>query len=118
MKLSRCGQQVAFTLDAGGGEESWAAFTRDLRSGAMRHLARLGGVLSLEWAADGATLLATQPNKLGRPWRVLACNAAAAAGGGGGRGQAARGAAGGSWVVYEDRDERFFVELGRTKDWR
>lgn len=143
MKLSRCGQRVAFTLDAGRGEESFAAFTRELAgpaAGALRHLAGLGGVVSLEWAADGRTLLATQPNELGRPWRVVACDTAApaaAAGdggaggleGGAGAASAAPGAARGSssgrggssrgsWVVYEEGDERFFVELGRTKDWR
>jgi hypothetical protein len=137
MKLSRCGQRVAFTVDAGNGEESFAAFTRELAgpaAGTLRHLAGLGGVVSLEWAADGRTLLATQPNELGRPWRVVGCDTAAAvaagrAGGGhAGRGFAASAAlgatsgststSGGSWVVYEEADERFFVELGRTKDWR
>lgn len=24
----------------------------------------------------------------------------------------------GSWVLFEEDDERFFLELGRTKDWR
>ena len=136
MKLSRCGQRVAFTLDAGSGEESFAAFTRELAgpaAGTLRHLAGLGGVVSLEWAADGRTLLATQPNELGRPWRVVGCDTAAAVADGGGGGLKGRGFAasaapgatsgspsgsGGSWVVYEEADERFFVELGRTKDWR
>ncbi len=125
MKLSQCGQHVAFTLEEGQGEESWAAFTRDLGTGAMRHLSALGTVVSLEWAADGDTLLCTQPNELGRPWRVLTCSAAAAAGEGRRRagGQAlgsgsGGGGGGGSRVVFEEGDERFFVELGRTKDWR
>ena len=125
MKLSLCGQRIAFTLEEGQGEESWAAFTRDLGTGAMRHLSALGTVVSLEWAADGDTLLCTQPNELGRPWRVLACSAAATAGEGGRRagGQAlgsssGAGGGGGSRVVFEEGDERFFVELGRTKDWR
>lgn len=125
MKLSWCGQRVAFTLEEGQGEESWAAFTRDLATGAMRHLGALGTVVSLEWAADGDTLLCTQPNELGRPWRVLACSAAAAsnkgrrrAGGGGSGGSTVGSSGGGSRVVFEEGDERFFVELGRTKDWR
>lgn len=125
MKLSRCGQRIAFTLEEGQGEESWAAFTRDLATGAMRHLSALGTVVSLEWAADGDTLLCTQPNELGRPWRVLACSAAAAsnkgrrrAGGGGSGGSTVGSSGGGSRVVFEEVDERFFVELGRTKDWR
>ena len=118
MKLSRCGQRVAFTLEGGTGEESWAAFTRDLRTGATRHLGSLGTVVSLEWAADGRTLLCTQPNEMGRPWRVLACDAAAAAGAGGRRRGGSGGDRGSSRVVFEEGDERFFVELGRTKDWR
>ena len=109
MKLSRCGQRVAFTLDAGGGEEAFGAFTRDLCTGAMRHLGALGGVVSLEWAADGRTLLCTQPNELGRPWRVVGCDAVSAV---------VSGSCGTAWDVYEEGDERFFVELGRTKDWR
>ena len=131
---------MAFTLDAGEGEESFAAYTRELAgpaAGTLCHLSGLGGVVSLEWAADGRTLLATQPNELGRPWRVVACDTAggaadpAAAEGGRGRGIAASAASSssssssgssgrgrGTWVVYEEADERFFVELGRTKDWR
>lgn len=108
VKLTRCGRHVAFTLDAGDGSEAFGAFTRDLRTGALRHLATVGSVVSLEWAADGRTLLCTQPNGLGRPWRVLGADAAAAAAGDGAA----------SWPLFEEEDERFFVELGRTKDWR
>ncbi|EFN57461.1 hypothetical protein CHLNCDRAFT_51004 [Chlorella variabilis] len=107
VKLTRCGRHVAFTLDAGDGSEAFGAFTRDLRTGALRHLATVGSVVSLEWAADGRTLLCTQPNGLGRPWRVLGADAAAAAAGDGAA----------SWPLFEEEDERFFVELGRTKDW-
>jgi hypothetical protein len=110
MKLSRCGHQVAFTLDAGTGQESCEAFVRDLRTGTLRHLEHLGAVVSLEWAADGDTLLCTQPNELGRPWRVMGLSLADAT---------RRGSrAGAAWGVFEEADERFFVELGRTKDWR
>ena len=116
MKLSRCAQLVAFTLEAGDGEESYAAFTRDLRTGATRHIGALGGVVSLEWAADGATLLATQPNELGRPWRVLGCHAGS--GSGGSKGSSKGSGCSAPWVLFEEGDERFFVELGRTKDWR
>jgi len=121
MKLSRCGQRVAFTLDAGTGEESFQAFVRDLTTGTLRHISELGGVVSLEWAANGRTLLATQPNELGRPCRVVLCDAG---GLGVGAGAGASWASGGSssshstWVLFEESDERFFVELGRTKDWR
>ena len=127
MKLSRCGQRIAFTLEEGQGEESWAAFTRDLGTGALHNLSSLGTVVSLEWAADGDTLLCTQPNELGRPWRVLACSAGAAAGGGSRRragsqhisgSSSSSGSSRGSWVLLEEGDERFFLELGRTKDWR
>lgn len=124
MKLSLCGRRVAFTLDEGRGEEAFQAFARDLGSGRLRHLGALGGVASLEWAADGRTLLATQPNALGRPWRVLACDAGPGSGSGGGSsngggsGSSGGGGGGAPWLLYEDTDERFFVELGRTKDWR
>lgn len=110
LKLSKCGRHVAFTLDVGHGSEAFGAFTRDLRTGTITHLGALGGVTSLEWAADGRTLLCTQPNQLGRPWRVLGCDATAMAGGGSGGGA--------TWCLFEEEDERFFVELGRCKDWR
>ncbi len=125
-------------MEEGQGEESYAAFTHDLRCGTLCHLSALGSVVSLEWAADGATLLCTQPNELGRPSRVLAYSTEAAAtaaadlGGvrGGSRGHGGSGSGGMSTgsgsgssssrpvVVFEESDERFFVELGRTKDWR
>jgi protease II len=108
LKLSRCSQRIAFTLDLGDGAEAAHAFTRDLASGTLRHLSALGAVVSLEWAGDGRTLLATQPNHLGRPWRVLAADAEAAA----------QGVAGARRAVHEEGDERLFLELGRTKDWR
>ncbi|KAL4425735.1 hypothetical protein ABPG75_009751 [Micractinium tetrahymenae] len=131
MKLSRCGRHLAFTLEAGNGEEAFHAFTRDLTTGTLRHLGALGGVVSMEWAADdGRTLLATQPNELGRPWRVVAYAAGggASAGSGGAWGTGGRwlGSGGGGfaagggpacWPVFEEGDERFFVELGSTKDW-
>lgn len=110
MKLSRCGHQVAFSLDAGTGQESCEAFVRDLRNGSVQHLQQLGAVVSLEFAADAATLLCTQPNRLGRPWRVAGLKLSDSA---------RRGPrAGATWDVFEEADERFFVELGRTKDWR
>lgn len=133
MKLSRCGRHLAFTLEAGDGEEAFQAFTRDITTGALRHLGALGGVVSLEWAACGRTLLATQPDELGRPWRVVACDTGSGAAGKGASCSAGVWSTGGRWLggggvspggrpvyqtVFEEGDERFFVELGRTKDWR
>ncbi|KAI3438624.1 hypothetical protein D9Q98_001046 [Chlorella vulgaris] len=106
LKLSRCGRHVAFTLDTGEGQESFAAFTRSVQTGVTRRLSALGTVVSLEWAASGHTLLCTQPNQLGRPWRVVSYNVAGAGGDGGAL-----------TCIYQEADERFFVELGRTKDW-
>ncbi len=133
MKLSRCGRHLAFTLEASNGEEAFQAFTRDITTGALRHLGALGGVVSLEWAACGRTLLATQPNELGRPWRVVACDTGSGAAGKGASSSGDGWITGGRWLggggqawgscpacrtVFEEGDERFFVELGRTKDWR
>ncbi len=69
VKLSLCGQHLAFTLDVGDGREQGVGFTRDLRSGRTLQHPALEGVVSLEWAADGRTLLYTLPNELGRPSR-------------------------------------------------
>ena len=125
MKLSRCGELLAFTLEAGDGSERHSGHVRDLRTGATRQLPALDGCVSVEWAADGRALLYTQPNELGRPWRALRCEVdslGSAAGGaplaGWGRSAAARaGGAGAGEVVWEEQDERFFLEIGRTKDW-
>lgn len=48
-----------------------AGFTRDLQSGRLEQHPALGSVVSLEWAADGRTLLYTTPNDLGRPSRQV-----------------------------------------------
>eukprot|EP00887_Chlorella_sp_A99_P000935 scaffold5.g935.t1 len=136
LKLSRCGTRVAFTLDEGTGDECFSGFVRDLSTGATWQHSAMGAVVSLEWAADSDTLLFTTPNQLGRPWAVHTCSAgappaAAPAGAARRRGSvlslagawAARGAGGSSAfgssarVLYEEPDERFFVDLGRTKDW-
>lgn len=136
LQLSRCGARAAFSLEAGDGSESYAAFLRELapeddagarrggvarRQGltaaapAYRHLPALDGLVSLEWAADGVTLLFTTPNALGRPWAVHAWNAGPPLP----RGSASAGAGGRPAVdtLFEEPDERFFVDIGRTKDW-
>jgi protease II len=103
IKLSRCGGRVAFTLSEGGRDTARWALLRDLSTGRISDQPALRGILSLEWAADGATLLATVPDHLGRPAVAAAAPVDAAAG-------ALR-------PLLEEPDPRFFVELQRTKDW-
>ncbi|GAB4817005.1 hypothetical protein N2152v2_004051 [Parachlorella kessleri] len=110
VKLSRCHQRLAFTLEPGDGSERFVGFTRDLSaragpgSGQPQEHPALDGVVSLEWAGDGTTLLYTTPDGLGRPSRVLRCDAWDPSDS---QGQ----------VLFEEQDECFFVELTRTKDW-
>ena len=102
IKLSKCGNLLAFTVAEAGHDDLHRAFVRDLRTGKMSEQVALQNVVSVEWAADGATLLATQPDELGRPFRVvrypLHSNTV--------------------HVVLKESDARFFLELQRTKDWQ
>ena len=78
IKLSKCHQRLAFTLEPGDGSERFVGFIRDLSAraagpglGPLKEHPALDGVVSLEWAGDGSTLLYTTPNELGRPSRYV-----------------------------------------------
>ncbi len=114
LRLSADGASAAFTLAAPGADEARAAFVRDLASGRVQRQAQLGAVVSLEWAADGSTLLYTSPDEGGRPARVLH----AAAGNLPGAAPSWRPAGGAGSLIWEESDPAFFLALQRSKDWR
>jgi oligopeptidase B len=114
LRLSADGASAAFTLAAPGADEARAAFVRDLASGRVERQAQLGAVVSLEWAADGSTLLYTSPDEGGRPARALR----AAAGNLPGAAPSWRPAGGAGSLIWEESDPAFFLALQRSKDWR
>lgn len=102
-----------------------AAFIREIPTGRLWQQPAMQRVISIEWAADGRTLLFTVPDELGRPYKVLRtvsqCYTDSSFGLGGAM-HAARTSALGSEaqvaeVVMEEADPKYFIELQRTKDW-
>ena len=147
LKISRCHRYLAFTVNVSEEEDVFACFVRDIATGEMAEQPAFGGVLSVEWAADGVnqaersdashdtnkdgedssrneknsvgtgalpTLLATIPDALGRPYRVVA-----------GPVRLEEVFSSHNWacataelrILFEERDPRYFVELQRSKDW-
>ena len=138
MKLSRCGNLLAFTMAHNGHDDLHAALVRDLNTGHVYKQAALDYVISIEWAADGKTLLATQPDQNGRPARVVAIQATLQEASGidithksnlsksdsesnnnritNSEKSALNKVE--SEILFEESDPRFFLELQRTKDWQ
>ena len=69
VKISPGGGFLAYTLQLGP-SEACAGRVRDLATGTFPPAGELASVVSLEWADEGATLLYTQPDELGRPYKV------------------------------------------------
>ena len=69
MKISPSGGFLAYTLMLGPGE-ACCARVRDLASGSFLAAGELDSAVSLEWVDEGATLLYTLPDGLGRPHKV------------------------------------------------
>ncbi|KAH7623513.1 putative Prolyl endopeptidase-like [Nannochloris sp. 'desiccata'] len=71
IKLSKCGNLVACTIAQNGTDDLYSVLVRDVKSGNIYEQPALKGVVSIEWDGDNETLLATQPDELGRPARVV-----------------------------------------------
>lgn len=69
MKVSPSGGFLAYTLQLGPGE-ACCARVRDLACGTFLAAGELESAVSLDWADEGATLLYTLPDELGRPHKV------------------------------------------------
>lgn len=106
-----------------GHDDLHAAFVRDLTTEQIYKQPLLNNVISIEWAADGKTILATQPDTLGRPARVVAAPADLQTTTKNSRKQqkpvdkSASRLKSTVQVLFEESDPRFFVELQRSKDW-
>lgn len=111
MKLSHGGDALAYTMDRGDGRLS-------VRLHKLGHPGREtvelqlppdidGDVLGIEWSPCGESLFITVSDDLQRPWKVLRLSIDMQTG------QLL------SWKeVFREEDPSFFVDIGKTKDWR
>jgi len=93
-------RRLAYTVDHDG-SELYTLRIRDLDSGADLADAVERVYYSLAWSADGSTVFYTRPDEAMRPWQVW-------------RHRLGTPAADDTLVIQED-DERFFVEVSRTR---
>jgi oligopeptidase B len=100
LALSRDHRFVAWLQDVDGGER-FTLHVRDLATGEDRQLAE-NLKWSLAWSADGRFVFATRGDAAQRPhqvWRFPVDGGAPT-------------------LVADEPDERFFLEVSRTRDWR
>jgi oligopeptidase B len=93
---------LAYSFDTEG-DESYTLVVRDLETGALLP-DRLEGLSdAVAWASDSRTLLAVELDAVRRPWRVLHHRLGEA----------------GPAEVWREEDERFFVDVDRSRsgDW-
>jgi oligopeptidase B len=101
LEVSPDHRRVAWLQDVDGAER-FTLRVKDLETGAITEVAT-GLKWSLAWAADGRHLFATRGDAAQRPHQAWRFDAD-----GDGEGE----------LVYEEADERFFVGVDRTRDWR
>lgn len=97
-KVSPDDRLGAFTLDCSGTEQ-FTLFVRDFGTGVMLPEV-IERVRSLAWANDSQTLLYTRCNDSGRPYRAYMRTLGTQQ----------------DVLLFEEHDERFFVDVSTTKD--
>jgi oligopeptidase B len=98
MSVSDDANLLAYTTDSTGFRE-YKLYVRDLRTGELLEQPA-EKVTSVDWAADGKTLFYTTTDAAKRPYRLY---------------RHAIGAGGGGTMLYEEKDERFSVGVGRSR---
>ncbi|MFI5076562.1 MAG: S9 family peptidase, partial [Vicinamibacteria bacterium] len=98
MSVSDDGNVLAYTTDTTGFRE-YKLYVRDLRTGELLEQPA-EKVTSVDWAADNKTLFYTTTDPAKRPYRLY---------------RHALGADGGGTLLYEEKDERFSVGVGRSR---
>eukprot|EP01135_Chromosphaera_perkinsii_P002243 Nk52_evm29s221 gene=Nk52_evmTU29s221 len=104
IKLSHDHNMMAFTID-NSGSETFSAYIVDLRGKTtkMGHLVEgIPNAVSVEWASDGKTLFYTVANSLKRPFRIYRHTLGEPPSN--------------DELVYEETDDRYIVDVSRTKD--
>lgn len=108
MKLSRDGATLACTIDAGDG--SLHIRLRDIASRKQIPVTlppELGAIAAIEWSYCGAGLFIALADGLLRPWRVLRASL-----------DRSSGTVLACETVHTEPDPAFFLDIGKTKDWR
>jgi oligopeptidase B len=98
LSVSDDGNLLAYTTDTTGFRE-YKLFVRDLRTGELLEQPA-EKVTTVEWAADNKTLFYTVTDPAKRPYRLY---------------RHAIGAGGGGTQLYEEKDERFSLGVGRSR---
>jgi oligopeptidase B len=96
--VSDDGNLLAYTTDTTGFRD-YKLYVRDLRTGELLEQPA-ERVTSVDWAADNKTLFFTTTDAAKRPYRLY---------------RHAIGADGGGTMLYEEKDERFSVGVGRSR---
>jgi len=96
--VSDDGNLLAYTTDTTGFRD-YKLYVRDLRTGELLEQPA-ERVTSVDWAADNKTLFYTTTDAAKRPYRLY---------------RHAIGADGGGTMLYEEKDERFSVAVGRSR---
>jgi oligopeptidase B len=96
--VSDDGNLLAYTTDTTGFRD-YKLYVRDLRTGELLEQPA-ERVTSVDWAADNKTLFYTTTDAAKRPYRLY---------------RHAIGADGGGTMLYEEKDERFSVGVGRSR---
>ena len=96
--VSDDGNLLAYTTDTTGFRD-YKLYVRDLRTGELLEQPA-EKVTSVDWAADNRTLFYTTTDAAKRPYRLY---------------RHAIGADGGGTMLYEEKDERFSVGVGRSR---
>jgi oligopeptidase B len=98
MAVSDDGNLLAYSTDTTGFRE-YKLYVRDLRTGELLEQPA-DKVTSVDWAADNKTLFYTTTDPAKRPYRLY---------------RHAIGGDGGGTLLYEEKDERFSVDVGRSR---
>ncbi len=98
MSVSDDGNLLAYSTDKTGFRE-YKLYVRDLRTGELLEQPA-EKVTTVDWAADNKTLFYTTTDPAKRPYRLY---------------RHAIGGDGGGTLLYEEKDERFSVDVGRSR---
>jgi oligopeptidase B len=98
LSVSDDGNLLAYSTDTTGFRE-YKLYVRDLRTGELLEQPA-DKVTSVDWAADNKTLFYTTTDAAKRPYRLY---------------RHAIGGDGGGTLLYEEKDERFSVDVGRSR---
>eukprot|EP00760_Papus_ankaliazontas_P033656 PhM_4_TR6550/c0_g1_i1/m.105058 len=102
-RVSSDGSMLAYTLSVEGGDR-YICHIRSLTNNDVFHVIRGSNIVSIEFG-DAGNFFYTECNELNRPYRVMSVDIH-------------KGVLSRPQVVYSDEDEKYFVDVRKTKDGR